>query len=57
MNNYERIKNMTIDELAEFLSNNECEQCCAFSDIVCEGNPDSDCFIGIKQWLESEVEG
>ena len=51
MNNYERIKNMTIDELAEFLCNNECEQC-AYKGFDCG----YDCFIGVKQWLESEVE-
>lgn len=56
MNNYKKIKSMTIEEMAEFLSNNECEQCCVFSDIVCEGNPNSDCFVGIKQWLEKEAE-
>lgn len=50
--NFERLKAMTIDEMAEFLSNNECARCCVFSDVVCEGNPNSDCFVGIKKWLE-----
>lgn len=65
MNNYERIKNMTIDELAEFIS--ALTYC---SDAACN---EKDCFIrkigyeklctltsfyssGAKQWLESEVE-
>ena len=54
MNNYERIKNMSIDEMAELLNNQECETCCAYADSInCNG--DNDCFTGIKQWLESEV--
>ena len=54
MTNYERIKSMTIDEMAEWLQDgiNECD-CCAYGlKFAC---PDS-CIYGIKQWLEREVE-
>ena len=51
MNNYERIKNMSIDEMAEFLNNKDCDSC-GYKGDDCS----YDCFIGIKSWLESEEE-
>ena len=55
MNNFEKIKNMTLDEMAEYLANMECDTCCVYSDKTdcLEG---SDCFTGIKQWLQVESE-
>ena len=53
MNNFEKIKAMNIEEMAEFIVNPPC------NDIFCE-----DCFCGdencqyhIKQWLQAESEG
>lgn len=55
MTNYERIKNMSIDEMAEFLADND-DNCCfctrRYEDVCLT----PDCKYHIKQWLESEVE-
>ena len=50
MNNYEKIKNMSIDEMAKWLSKNICNYC-IYQKQDCE---DFKCYDGIKQWLESE---
>ena len=54
MNNYERIKNMTIEEMAECISkSSNCGKCTlADLDLSCH----CECFTGIKQWLLEEVE-
>ena len=56
MNNYERIKNMTLDEMAENLPivGEYCEVCVFYRDI-CEA--DKDCNEVVKQWLQEESEG
>lgn len=56
MNNYEKIKAMTLDEMANFLSREDeyCEVCGFYGD-TCVG--DKDCKEVVKQWLESESEG
>ena len=52
MNNYERIKNMTLDEMAEFIAENvNCDTCC-LTDIAC--SVDLECDEVIKQWLQKE---
>ena len=51
MNNFEKIKSMDIDEMAEFIDGN-CQLCKFFEDEDCW---EQDCKIGHKQWLESEV--
>ena len=49
MTNYERIKNMSVEEMAEFL--NEASNCCLVpTDCITES-----CTECLKQWLESEV--
>lgn len=52
--NFERIKNMTIEEMLEsiMLLDGACKFC------SCDGKNcgDYDCEKGIKQWLESESE-
>ena len=61
MNNYEKIKNMSIDEMAEWLSFQGCENSCVYNteydriyeNLDCGGN----CKDGIKQWLLAESEG
>lgn len=59
MTNYERIKNMTVEEIAKIIINTveDCQQYCLFTkDGKCNsfGN-NFDCENGVKQWLESEV--
>lgn len=54
MTNYEKIKNMTIEEMAECLQDgiNECD-CCAYGlNFACPNT----CIYGIKKWLETEVQ-
>ena len=67
--NYERIKSMSLEELAEFLEkngsdefhemtdSNQCRECERRLKLVCnaEDCPYMDTY-GVKQWLESEVE-
>lgn len=55
MTYYEKIKNMTIEEMANFLDkitgrcvNNECKDCPLCKGIYC-------CDIEIEYWLNSEV--
>lgn len=56
MTNFERIKNMNADEIAELLDISTVETCkmCSYK---CEGACIStkSCKSGIKLWLESEV--
>lgn len=54
--NLERIRQMTADELAEFLnSKGHCCEFCAYSkDHYCR---DKYCIDGRKQWLDQESEG
>ena len=57
MNKFEKIKNMTLDEMAKYLTKitaNYCEYCplqkkCENEDIYCRDS--------IKQWLQQESEG
>lgn len=56
MNNYEKIKNMSVDEMAEFYYDYfECALC------PCEWTSENedcadDCYDAIKQWLLKECE-
>ena len=54
MNNFEKIKAINIDEMAEFLLDRACcDSCkCNLDDNKCMA---VGCREGIKQWLESEV--
>ena len=54
MTNFEKIKNMTVGEMAEWLQDgiNECNCCTYGLNLACSDN----CIYGIKQWLESEVQ-
>lgn len=59
MTNYERIKNMSVEEMATILERSaDCENFCAFTkDGECDASGGSEmCLIGVKQWLETEVE-
>lgn len=53
MTNYERIKQMSVDELADFLCYNECCYMCAFCDRLCK--VDEECHEGISEWLKREA--
>lgn len=61
MNNYERIKTMTVDEMAEFLTKELCEDCgytdnwqsCTQIGCWCHKNNGYQTY---KQWLMSESE-
>lgn len=59
MTNYERIKNMSVEEMATILERSaDCEKMCAYTKdgkCDCAGGIDK-CVIGVKQWLETEVE-
>lgn len=57
MNNFEKIKNMTVEEMAEHYLNirNTCITCVAFLE-TCNGDSENDCIDNIKQWLLQEVE-
>lgn len=59
MNNYEKIKNMTIEEMARFfkhIKNYICKLCIYNNNEYNCYSDNLSCFDGIKQWLESEVE-
>lgn len=58
MNNYERIKNMSIDEMAEMITNFNINSLCDYC-VGCECFSEDDediCDKGLKQWLEQECE-
>lgn len=52
--NYEKIKNMTVDEMAEYLFNRAGCSFCVYEFTEC--NEAIGCIEGIKQWLISEVD-
>ena len=55
--NYERIKNMTVDEMAEFLTDSiVCEECPAYDFCDTEDATYENCPKFFKKWLESESE-
>ena len=53
MNNFEKIKAMSIDEMAKLLGANSCNYC-VYQQVNCDDI--KQCKDGIKQWLESESE-
>lgn len=50
--NYDRIRTMSIDEMAKVLSKPVCFHCIYNKDESCNEN----CKKGVKQWLEQESE-
>ena len=52
MNNYERIKQMSVDEMAVVISSS-CLNCPYNCDVGCT---ETNCHDGIKQWLLQECE-
>ena len=58
MTNYEKIKNMSIDETANFIVDNDllCSTCAFFDEKGnCRCSIGLMCVDGIKKWLESEA--
>lgn len=57
--NFERIKQMSINEIAEFLFVHQFSKCsnCDYYRKQCRGEyfDDKSCTMGIKHWLESEA--
>lgn len=58
MTNYEKIKQMTVEELAELLGGYTPEICdfCVYKGSDCHNNIDKDCVGGTKLWLNKEAE-
>lgn len=54
MTNFEKIKNMSVEEMAEWLQNTlkECDVCIYGEHNTCPCT----CIYGITEWLESEAE-
>lgn len=64
MTNYEKIKNMSIEEMATFFGagmgkgiSQACssEHCLYYKDTMCEGKGPDRCISAYKSWLESEA--
>ena len=54
MTNYDRIRNMSVDEMAEFINGRSpCDTCKLHDGQTCANVW---CIQGVKQWLESEVD-
>ncbi len=52
MRNYERIKNMSVEEMALWFYNTiDCDRCVHGDKTTCK---DAQCEDGMKEWLESE---
>lgn len=51
MTNYEKIKQMSVQELARLLNDDGICSCCAYQVLDCD-----DCLKGHIEWLESEAE-
>ena len=56
MNNYERIKQMSVEDMAEFITNLSIHRCCYYDNTVQCTGLESQCQDGIKQWLLAECE-
>lgn len=55
MTNFEKIKNMDIDEVAKLL-NGRCSFCVFDTDIEECAAGDATCIDGVRKWLEQESE-
>ena len=58
MNNFEKIKQMNIDEMAKFILNSaSCSTYCKYiQEPIASCKKKNNCINGIKQWLEQESE-
>lgn len=56
MNNYELIKNMTLEEMSKIVGSGiPCEFCVYKDNLKNCLNLNADCDIGIQEWLKQEV--
>ena len=57
MTNYEKIKNMSVEEMAKIIERSaDCEKYCVYTKHGnCDGTSSTGCIDGVKQWLESEA--
>ena len=55
MNNFEKIKTMTVDEMSEFLSNVITCEMCPVSEFCSEDTTYQECPEKFEPWLLSEV--
>ena len=53
MTNFERIKIMSVEEMAEFIHKVCCNEDCTLPTDICS---ERDCKVCAKKWLQSEVE-
>ena len=60
MNNFEKIKQMTVDEMADFMdyvnTHTLCNKYCIYKDEKLCLDKEDDCKTTLKQWLLQEVE-
>ena len=56
MTNYEKIKAMSVEEMAEFCDSCSCKRCIYYKEHELNFCDEYECIDGITQWLESEVE-
>lgn len=55
MTNFERIKNMTVEEMAEFIAYYLGCNNCIYDQSICPDDKNA-CLKGTQKWLESEAE-
>lgn len=55
MKNIDKIRQMTADELAEFLNSSALDSICNIC-VGCDSEEEIGCIEGTKQWLEQESE-
>lgn len=56
MTNYERIKAMTVEEMANFLENEmiaDCSYCSEKNNCTKKSIPEAECLKGRRQWLSN----
>lgn len=58
MTNFEKLKNMSVDQLAEKLNESLVCYCCPIKEFCneCDSTPELDCIDICKEWLKSEVQ-
>lgn len=57
MTNYERIKKMSLEEMAEYLADKGCCNLCSVGQKKClTFEVDCECSEAVQEWLESEVQ-
>lgn len=56
MTNYEKIKNMSLEEMSMYLADKGCCNMCSVGQMKClTFEDDTECFEAVQEWLESEA--